>query len=309
MSEITNAGFLMVAGMDPVYDPITKKIEFGWHADRGVLMDANTGVARTLPNKLQAADMFLPGAGGLFMGAGVVGALYSGGITEASQFFAGEVATSSAIYKHHFLPAAASGNVSGKVLAPGLITGIGSKDIGKLARLANTGKYLGFSASGFLGASIGGAIGEATGGFVGSIFGEYGRKMGRFSGGITGATTGAFATAGAMSALMTPVGAGLAVGVGSVGLAMAVGVGAATAVGYGTYQTLKAGYGYQQMRRSINTSGSLAAFNTHDGQTMRARAVQAIHKNHMNTRSALGQEANYMHLPSRSYNSKYRGNY
>lgn len=70
--------------------------------------------------------------------------------------------------------------------------------------------------------------------------------------------------------------------------------------------TMKAGYNHAQMQKQIHTSGSLAAFHTQGAHTMRARAVQAIHKSHLNSRSALGMEANFMHYPSKNYHSRYR---
>ena len=89
------------------------------------------------------------------------------------------------------------------------------------------------------------------------------------------------------------------------------------ALAYGGYQAakmtgnavmgvMKQGYQYRQRQKSINTSGSMAAFNTSGAHTMRQRAVQAIHKSHLNARSALGSEAQFLHMPSRNYNSRYR---
>jgi hypothetical protein len=87
--------------------------------------------------------------------------------------------------------------------------------------------------------------------------------------------------------------------------------GAATAaVGYGAYSVIKgglqAGYSHRQRQKGIDTSGSMAAFMTQGAQTMRSRSVQAIHKSHLNARSALGQEAGFMHMPSKNYHSQYR---
>jgi len=89
------------------------------------------------------------------------------------------------------------------------------------------------------------------------------------------------------------------------------------AAAYGGYQAakmtgnavmgvMKAGNQHRQRQKSINTSGSMAAFNTSGAHTMRQRAVQAIHKSHLNARSALGSEAQFMHMPGRNYNSRYR---
>lgn len=45
----------------------------------------------------------------------------------------------------------------------------------------------------------------------------------------------------------------------------------------------------------INTSSSLAAFSTKGAYTSRQMSVQAIQRSHLNARSALGNEAQYMH--------------
>ena len=45
----------------------------------------------------------------------------------------------------------------------------------------------------------------------------------------------------------------------------------------------------------INTTSSLAAFNTKGAWTSRQMSVQAIQRSHLNSRSALGNEAAYMH--------------
>jgi hypothetical protein len=97
----------------------------------------------------------------------------------------------------------------------------------------------------------------------------------------------------------------------TLGLAGAVAVGAAplmyTAAAYGASAVvMKAGYNHAQMQKQLHTSGSLASFNTQGAYTMRARAVQAIHKSHLNARSVLGQEASFLHYPSRNYSSRYR---
>ena len=77
-------------------------------------------------------------------------------------------------------------------------------------------------------------------------------------------------------------------------------------VGRVTSQIVSMANTHQKMRRTIQTDGSLAAFMTEGATTMRSRSIQAIQKSHMNARSALGREANFMHYPSRNYHSQYR---
>ena len=132
--------------------------------------------------------------------------------------------------------------------------------------------------AGYAGAMAGGALGGMAGGAPGSILGT--------GFGMVGAKLGV------MGAPMLPglLAAGAVAGV----------------AGYGAYSVMKAGYNHAQMQKQIHTSGSMAGFYTQGAHTMRSRAVSAIHKSHMNSRSALGQEANYLHAPSRNYHSRYR---
>jgi hypothetical protein len=62
---------------------------------------------------------------------------------------------------------------------------------------------------------------------------------------------------------------------------------------------------YQSARRGTNTDGSMAAFMTQNATTSRARAMQAIHKSHLNGRAALGNEATFMHT-NKNYFGSYR---
>jgi hypothetical protein len=73
----------------------------------------------------------------------------------------------------------------------------------------------------------------------------------------------------------------------------------------GTHAMLKAGYRFKQRQKMVQTDGDMSAFMTQGAFTMRERAVEAINRSHLNARSALGQEANYMHS-NRSYSSPYR---
>ena len=85
----------------------------------------------------------------------------------------------------------------------------------------------------------------------------------------------------------------------------AAAIGGAYAVGKGSFELLKSGYRRQQQSKGLETAGSLAAFSTRQNVTMRQRAVTAIHKSHLNARSALGMEATFMHRNT-NYFSTYR---
>jgi len=136
-------------------------------------------------------------------------------------------------------------------------------------------KKLGFmrTASVFLAASIGASAGHGAMGIPGS-----------FAGGYVGASLGRaplrLAAAGAV-------------------------VGGTVAVGKGGYNLLKTGYRKRAASRGIDTAGDMASFYTQNAMTMRARAVSAIRNSHTNARSALGQEASFMHT-NKNYFSPYR---
>ena len=50
--------------------------------------------------------------------------------------------------------------------------------------------------------------------------------------------------------------------------------------------------GFQNPRtRGLDFAGDLSSYNTNSAVTMRQRALQSMHKSHLNARSALGQEA------------------
>ena len=122
-------------------------------------------------------------------------------------------------------------------------------------------------------------------GFVGGV-------IGGFVGGFIGAAPIRFAATHPLISGGLLLGGAVAAGIGSV-----VKGGAAV---------MRAGAEHRRRQRGIDTSGSMASFMTQNAQTMRARAVQAMHKSHLNARSALGQEASFMHMPSRNYHSRYR---
>ena len=137
----------------------------------------------------------------------------------------------------------------------------------------------------FFGSAILGNVGMGIGGYMGAA-------MGASVGGPIGAAFGGLAGARLARSPLSLAATALAVGGGYM-------------VGKGAYQLLKSGYRRKEQRRGLETSGSLAAFNTRQNITMRQRAVSAIHKSHLNARSALGMEATYMHRNT-NYFSTYR---
>jgi|15BtaG_2_1085339.scaffolds.fasta_scaffold00444_11 hypothetical protein len=226
------------------------------------------------------------GIGGSALGAGLSGyfiyqGFKEGGLSGGKDAAVWDVATSSAVARFAYGAVGTSGVAGG----PGSslrarMAMLGAKPAGaKVVFGGGAGLLSGVTRS--IGAGIGASIGQGVLGTPGAFIGGY----------IGVAPIRFMATHPLLAAGMI--------------------AGAATAhVGYGTYSVVKgtyqAGAAHAQNQRGINTSGSMAAFMTSGAQTMRARAVQAIHKSHLNARSALGQEAGFMHAPGKNYHSMYR---
>lgn len=127
------------------------------------------------------------------------------------------------------------------------------------------------SAGALIGLLFGGPVGYAGGSAIGSYFGG----MGLVSGGLGVAGIAGIAGLAALTTATAYTGA------------------------RGSYEVLKAGYGHRQrMLRKIDTAGSTAAYMTRNSFTMRSQAVEAIRQNHLNARSAIGNEANLLHFSS-----------
>lgn len=140
------------------------------------------------------------------------------------------------------------------------------------------------------GARIGFGIGQSIGDGIGSMMfdGSYGLGL---LGGVMGAKYGAMA-----GAAMTKNIPALALSALAVGSTMLM----TEAVG----DILKSGL--KKVRsRGLDFAGDVSAYNTNAAVTMRQRAVQSMHKSHMNARSALGQEASFQHM-NRDYFAHYR---
>lgn len=222
--------------------------------------------------------------GGSVAGAGfsiynVAHGFSEGGLGGAKDAAVWDLATASAITRFAY----------GAVGTAGPSRGYGIRERMAMLGAKPAGSLVQFGGGGGIGAGIVRSMGAGVGASVGqAVLGT----PGAFLGGYIGAAPIRFAAT-------HPLLAG--------GMAVA---GATAAVGYGTYSVVKgvytAGYNHRQRQRGINTSGSMAAFMTSGAHTMRQRAVQAIHKSHLNARSALGQEAGFMHMPSKNYHSMYR---
>lgn len=157
--------------------------------------------------------------------------------------------------------------------------------------------FLARGAGALAGAGIAGGLGGALGSavpFIGPATGWAGASAGYFVGAHIGSAPIKFA-------MKHPValGAAAVAGMGTAAL------GGAAALGYGTYHVLKAGYIHRRMQERVDTSGDLSAFMTQSAFTMRQRAAHAFRRSQLNARSALGQEANFLHT-QKNYFSRYR---
>jgi hypothetical protein len=142
----------------------------------------------------------------------------------------------------------------------------------------------------YQGAAMGFSAGEAIGeGLSNMMFGTS-SGMG-LAGGIMGAKFGA-----QLGAAMTSNGLRFGLSALAVGGAMMV----TSAVG----DVLKSGFKHTR-NRGLDFAGDLSAYNTNASVTMRQRAVQSMHKSHLNARSALGQEASFQHM-NRDYFANHR---
>ena len=185
------------------------------------------------------------------------------------------------------------------ISASGVRNFAGQANISSITHQQRYGTFLGSTLAGrmlpilgaYSGASMGFSAGQAIGeGLSGIMFGEENKTLG-LAGGILGARGGAALGALAGKNIFTAVGTAFVVA-GANMMTNAVG------------DILKTGF--QNTRtRGLDFAGDLSSYNTNSAVTMRQRALQSMHKSHLNARSALGQEASYMHM-NRDYFANYR---
>jgi hypothetical protein len=139
--------------------------------------------------------------------------------------------------------------------------------IGAMAGMA-VGRSAAEGATSFINSAYGLDINEGVTGMVGSIFGAVG-----------GAKAGAYL-------MGTPLKAGIA----------GIGIMAGSLLFKSTYSALEAGFKAEDKRKGLNFASDVSAHFTQNAVTMRARAIQSMHKSHSNARSAFGQEASIVHM-------------
>lgn len=132
------------------------------------------------------------------------------------------------------------------------------------------------------------------------------KSAGAIMGGAIGATIGNEAL-GTVGSVIGGVAGSAMLGT-KYGLIATGAIAGGVAVSYGTYSLLKSGYRHGRnirMSRVPHTAGDTSSFFTQNAFTMRSQAIQAMRNSHLNARTALGQEATFMHT-NKNYFSRYR---
>ena len=210
---------------------------------------------------------------------GAEAGLYTAGITSTDKA-AGTISKLSGMSKAEIL--AGEGFVQGNIV----------QRINPILRSGLLGRMLP-TAGGILGGTIGMEIGANAGSMIGNMTGyDLEDNMSRIGGGFFGAVAGAKFGSYALSSVPRAIATGIG--------AMAV-----TSVASNTMSAIQAGFENTMKNRGLNYAGETAAYFTQNAVTMRERAMQQIHKSHMNARSALGQEASLMHM-NRDMFSQYK---
>ena len=139
-------------------------------------------------------------------------------------------------------------------------------------------------AGGVIGAGLGMEAGKALGKqaathFLGEDYAAASGVVGALFGGYGGAQIGA--------AMFASVPRAIAAG---------LGIAAGYYISKGTYGILQSGFKKERHSKGLNFASDTSQFMTQQAVTMRQRAMQAMHKSHLNARSAFGQEATITHM-------------
>lgn len=174
----------------------------------------------------------------------------------------------------------------------GIVAGGGFQRINPILRSGMIGRMAPIL-GGIMGATVGMELGATAGSAASSMIGYNANDtISTITGGFIGALGGAKFGAYALSSIAR---------LGVVGL----GVLATKSIVSNTMGALQSGFENINKNRGLNYAGDTAAYFTQNAVTMRERAMQSIHKSHLNARSAFGQEASLMHM-NRDMFSQYK---
>jgi hypothetical protein len=247
-------------------------------------------------SKMNPLNMLAPG---LFTGIGTVNAMMDGGITGGVEYLVQDAmgmaaanANLNQVFEVDLTNQKQLQNAANKF-------GISKNEILQEAgknktMLYNTQRTL-------MGSAMAGQFLTMGGGIIGAGAGmEVGKFIGKSIGTSLGVeNTGALGLAGAIFGGMGGAHLG---GMMFASLPRAVisglGIAATTMVAKGAYSMLESGFRKEKMRhsRGLNFASDTSQFMTQQAVTMRQRAMQAMHKSHLNARSAFGQEATITHM-------------
>ncbi len=292
MGSFMTPGILGTFGMTPEETLASGQVRFkGWGSNidipGGGLFDLDYSLSpealATKDNVLSKAGIKARSPGMLGLGSLGLNAFFvyqgykEGGLGGAYDAMALNIATEASVYHWGY--------------------GVGlAKRVGEKGFIASNTKLAGHPLNLKLSTGLLRGVGAGVGGYLGQ---SLGLATGIPMAGTIGALGGAYVGGAPLRALAAnPILVG--------GTMAALG---AAAVSYGAYTVVKTagkmGYAHRQMLRGVNTDGDMSSFMTQNALTMRGRSVQAIAKSHLNARSALGSEANFMHT-AKNYNSRYR---
>lgn len=144
-----------------------------------------------------------------------------------------------------------------------------------------------FRMQSILGGYVGAAVGMEAGRTGGEMFASY-MDWNETKQGILGFAGSVFGAAGGAR-----VGAYMGGSFARLGL-LGAGLGATSVISSYMQDALSSGGTIKH--RGLNYAGDIAAFQTQMASTMRQRSLQAMHKSHLNARSAFGQEASMVHM-------------
>ena len=279
---VNNAGYINAPGREV-------RSGFGrqWDFNANRTMGQRPGAMRPLgPTPSHSPGMISSGIGlgvsTLMVGMGA----YDNGWKGAFDAAMIEVAANAAIHKHAYIRS-----------TPGIHLGLHARDtMGGLRGASGGVSQAAAGSTTITQRSWWGGQSNTSGRVVGHLGIGLGAYFGASIGSESMGTVGAFAGAAIGARIMrSPLQALLGVAA----------IGGATMVGKGAYQILKTGYRKAQTMKGFDLAGDTTSFLTRNAVTMRSRAMEAMHRSHLNARSALGHEASYMHM-NRDHFSAYR---
>ena len=254
-------------------------------------------------NRMTALNMVLPT---IFTGIGTVNAMMDGGLAGGGEYLIQDFLGMDAMRKN--VNRVYSFDLSKKEQIASIAKRFNKADPRKVSSLLleqyfatgkTTGAYtmqrtiLGMPMLGMMLPTIGGIAAAGVGMTAGKAVGEFvGKELGMERTGAAGMAGALFGGYGAAQ-----IGAAATASLPRAAIA-ALGITAGYMISKGTYHMLSSGFQKERASHSkgLNFASDTSQFMTQRAVTMRQRAMQAMHKSHLNARSAFGQEATITHM-------------